>query len=86
MGLLRSTRQISARTGEARMKPTMEKVEKAAENIMNIINSSLQEAINDGELPPDIKVIRFLISNNFDEIKLELDNGQDMIIELGLPQ
>jgi hypothetical protein len=64
----------------------MKKVEKAAENIMNIINSSLQEAINDGELPPDTKVIRFLISNNFDEIKLELDNGQDMIIELGLPQ
>ncbi len=63
----------------------MEKVEKAAENIMNIINSALQESIADGDLPPDIKVIRFFISNNFDEIKIELDNGKDMIIELGLP-
>jgi hypothetical protein len=64
-------------------KETKDLATKAANNIMHIVLTSIQEAIGAGELPKDIEIESIRV--NTELIEIDLSNDTTMQIELGLP-
>jgi hypothetical protein len=57
-------------------------IERAARNIISIIQSNIDEAIATGELPSDILIEGFRITEDLSMIEVDLSNNLTMQIEV----
>jgi len=60
-------------------------VTRAADNIKQIVEESIKEAIEAGELPAVIQIEGIRINNEATLLEVDLSNNTTMQIELGLP-